>query len=127
MRNLKNWCPQREKGDSYVECLAQIEEWKQQFIVDMFSDDKKTRLSATAGIVDCCTSDILIMSEVLRYAREDSLNKLGVINTLYFFRRVDPELFRVVENPLNAFLDEAERNGGPQADAYVDTLRQQLQ
>jgi hypothetical protein len=90
----------------------------------LFDADRNTRSSALAKL-DKWKSDPTVVTRVLEKAQQSKTNKLGILFTLYFLERIEPEQLDQHVERIKPFLS-AVRNNGPQTAAEVGKLKIRL-
>lgn len=102
-----------------------LDDRRTELIVDMFSESKTARISATTELVRGWTNNPYLVPQLTEYTYENKNNKNGVINALTVLDATEldwlNEYFEMVESTLKAV-----ENNGPQTMELVNAIRNQF-
>jgi len=94
-------------------------------IQNCFSDDKATRISATAELIQGWQDDPKLVPEILSVSRHNLSNLSGIINTLVVLENVKLTVLASDREEVQTFL-ESVRSNGPQTESHVKLVEARL-
>jgi hypothetical protein len=104
---------------------SSLDKRRRQLIQDIFSKNKRARISATTELVSGWRKDEKLVPLMLDFAISNISHKSGAINTLVVLQNVDAEFLKENQNQLEAFFEKAAPNG-LQTKQHIDKVRERL-